>query len=103
MKSNAPELAKNPPSSTQPVETSAVKSTTAQPKIPVPSDATTNSSLVLQAIAWANNPKDRIAVINGQILREGQAIEGITITVIEKDAVILTEGSKTTALAFRIK
>ena len=72
-------------------------------KQPAPELISGDSSLKLQAIAWSNDPDQRIAVINGQILREGGTVEGITVTGIEKDAVIVREGAKTKKLVFRIK
>ena len=63
----------------------------------------TDTSLILQAIAWSDNPSERIAVISGQILREGDSSEGITITGIEKDAVSIQEGSKRIMLKFSFK
>jgi hypothetical protein len=47
----------------------------------------------LQAIAWSNSAESRIAVINGQILREGGSIEGVRVTRIDMDEVIVQEGS----------
>jgi hypothetical protein len=103
-KSASPQIAKKPFHSTRPSQKNDIEQRTIiKPGFSMPSAAKTNSTLSLQAIAWSHNPKDRIAVINGHILREGESLEGITINVIEKDAVIVTEGLNTITLEFRIK
>jgi type II secretion system (T2SS) protein B len=62
-------------------------------------------SIILQAIAWAQDPKSRIVVINGQILREGESVDGIIIDGIKEDAVIVRKGieSGRETLVFRNK
>ena len=60
-------------------------------------------SITLQAIAWAEDPKNRIAVINGQILREGESVEDLIIEDIKKDMVIVRKGIESKALIFRNK
>jgi hypothetical protein len=59
--------------------------------------------LTLQAISWSRQASERIAVINGQIIREGNAIEGFTIVRIEPDRVFVSKGGGTLALAFDLK
>lgn len=58
-------------------------------------------SISLQAIAWAQNPQDRIVVINGQILREGESVEGIVIEGIQEDRVIVRKGVESMTVLFR--
>ena len=48
-----------------------------------------DSGLKLMAIAWSAIPADRIAVINGRIVREGEAIDGVFISRINENEVIL--------------
>ena len=62
-----------------------------------------DTSLDLQAIAWATDSINRIAVINGRIMKEGDTIEGYKIGVIDKDAVILHKEEKTVKINFRAK
>lgn len=62
-----------------------------------------NSTLILQAIAWAPEPAKRIAVINGSVVREGETLEGFTLMRIRKDDIVLNDGSKTWQLAFGLK
>ena len=62
-----------------------------------------NTDMVLQAIAWAPEPAKRIAVINGSIVREGEAIEGFTLMRIRKDDIVLNDGSQTWQLDFGFK
>jgi hypothetical protein len=56
--------------------------------------------LTLQAISWAPNMDARIAVINGQIVREGGAVEGFTISKINPDEVFVRSGSDEWRLVF---
>ena len=69
------------------------------PSLPMLNDP----SLTLQAIAWAEDPQSRIAVINAQILREGESIEGVIIEGIKEDRVIVRKGSEPMALTFPSK
>jgi hypothetical protein len=48
----------------------------------------------VQAIAWSNDPKSRLAVINGLILREGESIDNIIVMHIGKDAVVFRKGAE---------
>ena len=52
------------------------------------------SGLKLQAIAWSSDSKDRIAVVNGRILREGSSIEGSLIIRIDKNDVSFQKGGE---------
>ncbi len=61
------------------------------------------SDLKLQAISWSQNPADRIAVINGNILREGAALEGYSISRIAKDEVVVRKGLEEWKLVFNLK
>lgn len=62
-----------------------------------------NSSLKLQAISWAQDPKKRIAVINGMIVREGDTVEGYSLSRIGKDDVIVKKGGMESKLVFKLK
>ena len=62
-----------------------------------------DSSYTLQAIAWSKNPDERLAVINGLVLREGDGIEGITVTQIGTNEVIVTKESKLWKLVFQAR
>ena len=44
--------------------------------------------LAIQAISWARNPSDRIAVINTKIVGEGESVQGYRILEIAQDEVI---------------
>lgn len=54
----------------------------------------------LQAISWSKEPKDRIAVVNGNIVREGNTIDGYSITRIDKDEVVVRKGLDEWKLVF---
>lgn len=49
----------------------------------------------VQAIAWSKLPAERIAVINGAVVREGGVVEGIQVIQIDLDEVYLKKGDKT--------
>ena len=50
--------------------------------------------LQLQAIAWSAQAKDRIAVINGSLVREGGQVKGVTVIEIGLDEVAFEEGGR---------
>lgn len=55
----------------------------------------------LQAIAWSETAPERMAVINGRIVREGHSVDGFTIRQIRSDDVILNDGRQLWRLEFR--
>ena len=62
-----------------------------------------DSDLKLMAIAWSDDPKSRIAAINDQIVREGDVIQGMTISRINEDEVILLKQGQYWKLEFRLQ
>lgn len=60
-----------------------------------------DSRLQLQAIAWDPDPKNRIAVISGRIVREGSFIENIKITHIDMNHISFQDGNKEWKQKFR--
>ena len=62
-----------------------------------------DSNLKLMAIAWSDDPKSRIAVINDRIVREGDAVDGMVISRINEEDVILRKEDDTWKLLFRLK
>jgi len=59
--------------------------------------------LQLQAIAWSKNAAQRIAVINGHIVREGESVEGFSVTQIRQDDIIVNDGNESWQVEFRLK
>ena len=57
-------------------------------------------SLQLQAISWSQVSSARITVIDGRILREGQSIEGYTVTQIRPEDIIVSKAGKLWRLAY---
>jgi len=55
----------------------------------LPVKQSNESRIEIQAIAWSSDPKNRLAVINGIVLREGESIDNATVMHIGKDEVIL--------------
>jgi hypothetical protein len=51
----------------------------------------TKDELDLQAISWADQASTRVTIINGQILREGQTVDGYAVVQIRPDHVILSK------------
>ncbi|MDA3915826.1 MAG: general secretion pathway protein GspB [Deltaproteobacteria bacterium] len=60
------------------------KATTKQKILPLK-----NHILKIQAISWAEEPANRIAVIDNRVLTEGDSVQGYRLVGIEKDSVIL--------------
>jgi len=61
------------------------------------------SKLKLQAIAWSKNAAQRIAVINGHIVREGESVEGFSVNQIRQDDIIVNDGVESWQVEFRLK
>ncbi len=64
---------------------------------------TNDSKFKLQAIAWSNDPKKRIAVVNDLVVKEGSSIEGARVTRVGRDEVIVREGGKDYKLVFGLR
>lgn len=60
-----------------------------------------NPGLKVQAIAWFEDSKRRIAVINDRILREGENIGGYSLVQIGQDEVIVRKGGEEFKIVFR--
>ena len=60
----------------------------------MPLKRSNQTKIDLQAIAWASDPKSRLAVINGLILKEGESIDNIIVLHIGKDAVVFKKGEE---------
>lgn len=58
----------------------------------MPVKRSNQTKIDLQAIAWSKDPKSRLAVINGLILRERESIDNVIVMHIGKDAVIFKKG-----------
>lgn len=55
----------------------------------------------LQAIAWSPEPGERMAVVNGSIVKEGESVAGLTVTRIMPEVIILSDGINRWRLPFR--
>jgi hypothetical protein len=62
-----------------------------------------DSKLKVMAIAWHGDATRRIAVINGHIVKEGESVDGYTLTRIRKDDVIVNDGSRSWRVEFALK
>lgn len=68
-------------------------------EIPLLSD----NSLIINAIAWSNDPTKRLAVINSAIVRQGQTIGGFLVVDIEENQVIVQQSDKKWRVMFRLR
>ena len=62
-----------------------------------------DSKLKLQAIAWSDDAAQRIAVINNHVVREGESVEGFSVTQIRQDDIIINDGTESWRLEFGLK
>lgn len=74
-------------------------------EIPIPNEipSLTDNSLIINAIAWSNDPAKRLAVINSSILRQGQSIGGFLLVKIEEDQVIVQQSDKKWRVKFGLR
>jgi len=87
-----------------PVEPATATRTEIRPKTgDIPVLSSEQGKLTLQAISWAQNSSGRMAVINGQIVREGGAVDGFTVTDIGPDEVVVRKGTEDWRLIFGLK
>jgi len=70
---------------------------------PLPLEPFADPRIDLQAIAWSPTPEDCFVVINNEILRKGENIDGIKIIAINKDSVSFQEGRKSWRQEFTIR
>jgi len=61
------------------------------------------TDLKLQAVSWASAPGDRLAVINGSIMREGTTLGGYLIVRIDRDEVVVRKAGEEWKLVFKLK
>ncbi|MBT8339363.1 MAG: GspB domain-containing protein [Desulfatitalea sp.] len=63
-------------------------------------DVMTDGRLKVQAIVYAAEPTERMAVVNNRVLREGATIEGLSIVGIGEDALYVKEGTRILKVPF---
>jgi hypothetical protein len=67
----------------------------AEAKNPIVVKSKGESGFEVQAIAWSRTPAKRIAVINSQVVHEGDSVDGATVSKIDMDDVSIIIGNKT--------
>ena len=72
-------------------------STTTKPK------QKNNDKLKIQAIVWSSNPEDRMAVVNDKIVRAGGSVDGVVVTHIGEDYILVKEGKEEWEVKFQLK
>ena len=77
--------------------------TSPQKNKPLPIDRLEGVSIKIQAISWSEIPAQSLAVINNEVVREGDGIEGYQISRINIDDIVLRRGDKAYRLEFRSK
>jgi hypothetical protein len=90
---------KDPPTSVNELS----KEVPAKEEKPLPMDRIEGVGFKIQAISWGDTSPERLVVINNQVLREGDGIEGYLISRINPDDIILRRGSNTYRLDFGLK
>jgi hypothetical protein len=66
-------------------------------------DRLEESKLKVMAIAWADDPARRLAVVNGHIVKEGESVDGYSVTAIRKDDIIVNDGSRAWRVELNLK
>ena len=108
--SSSPIIEKQSPETIEPVAAEDV--TAAETKAPEPSifkaeeveiPVLKDPEMKLQAITWSKDPQKRIAVINNNILRQGEAVSGYRIDTINQDDVVLNDKGRKWKILFRIR
>ncbi|MFZ2634305.1 MAG: hypothetical protein WA081_15745 [Desulfosalsimonadaceae bacterium] len=69
----------------------------------VPIGIFNDPEVVLQAISWSPDVSRRMAVINGKICRESEQINGYVIKQVNPEDVVVSKGSVTGRLVFKIR
>lgn len=59
-----------------------------------------NRQLELQAISWSKTPSERIAVINNQIMHQGQNVKGFKVVYIGPEIVVVEQGGQQWKMVF---
>lgn len=78
---------------------------TRQPAATDPDSAKTfrsDSRIELQALVWASEAAERFVVINNRLVKEGGAVDNIVVVQINRDDVLLSEGSNRWHEKFKI-
>lgn len=55
------------------------------------------------AIAWSGDPSRRLAVVNGHIVKEGETVDGFSVTQIRKDDIIVNDGGRSWRVELNLK
>lgn len=66
-------------------------------------DRLNDSKIRLQALAWSDDAARRMAVINDQIIHEGESVDGLQVIKIRKEDVIVNNDGKTWRLEFGLQ
>ena len=93
--------AKSKQTDTRPAAAAPVKKSTSQ--VARSYQRLDDSKLKLQAIAWSKDAAQRIAVINGHIVREGESVDGFLVNQIRQENVVVNDGSASWQLEFGLK
>ncbi len=103
-KTSQSQIIKNttPPKTSQPLSELEIKKGDSN-DIPASSEITQlkKGILKIQAIAWAEDPTERIAVINNKVLEEGGSVQGYRLIHIGKHEVLLRHSDRNFKLIFK--
>ncbi len=89
------------PGDTRPAAAAPMKKST--PRVARSYQRLDDSKLKLQAIAWSKEAAQRLAVINGHIVREGESVDGFLVNQIRQEDVVVNDGSASWQLEFGLK
>ena len=72
-------------------------------KSQAPVEVLEDPAIELQAISWSADAEKRLAIINGKICREKERVAGYVIETINSEDVIVSKGSVSGKLVFKIR
>jgi hypothetical protein len=103
MKAVIPEpINKTPNEVTSAKQSPSIKNTNPQALLSYASipEYSSSNRFNIQAIAWDETPEDRLVVINNSILREGGLIDGVTVSQIGKNEILINDDGQQWKIVF---
>lgn len=69
----------------------------------IPEKSSDESGLKIQALVWSSDPDSRLAVINGNVTKQGGNVGGAVLSFIGEDYILIRQGGEEWKVRFQIK